>query len=151
MHSFLHFQGLKMKLVICNNTKENLSWESEKINVKFHNNCEKKAGKFWKIDVREVILRNLTFIFSGSHMKFSLVLLQITNYIFSPWKILNRMQYALNYSGTRFLSTESENYSISWWIPPWRFITVKICVYQELSRWVERNLFCCNNLKVMEN
>ena len=30
---------------------------------------------------------NLTFIFSGSHKKFSLVLLQITNYIYSPWKM----------------------------------------------------------------
>ena len=27
------------------------------------------------------------------------------------------MQYCSNYSGTRFLSTESWNYSISWWIP----------------------------------
>ena len=27
------------------------------------------------------------------------------------------MQYALNYSGTRFLSTENRNYSMSWWIP----------------------------------
>ena len=30
---------------------------------------------------------NLTFIFAGSHKKFSLVLLQMTNYIFSPWKM----------------------------------------------------------------
>jgi len=29
-----------MQLVICNNTKENLSWASEKMNVKFHKNCE---------------------------------------------------------------------------------------------------------------
>ena len=27
---------------------------------------------------------NLTFIFSGSHKKFSFVLFQITNYIYSP-------------------------------------------------------------------
>ena len=27
-------------LVICNNTKGNFSWEYEKINVKFHKNCE---------------------------------------------------------------------------------------------------------------
>ena len=31
-------------------------------------------------------LWNLTFIFSNSYNKFSLVLLQMTNYIFSPWK-----------------------------------------------------------------
>ena len=29
---------------------------------------------------------NLTFIFSGPYKKFSLVVLQITNYIYSPWK-----------------------------------------------------------------
>ena len=44
--------------------------------------------KFWKFHVWEVILWNLTFIFSGSkknsHKKFSLVLLEMTNYIFSP-------------------------------------------------------------------
>ena len=30
-----------------------------------------------------------------------------------------RQQYSLiiNYSGTRFLSTENQKYSISWWIP----------------------------------
>ena len=28
---------------MCNNTKENLSWEPEKINVKFHKNCEKTS------------------------------------------------------------------------------------------------------------
>ena len=27
------------------------------------------------------------------------------------------MQYALNYSGTRFLSTENQNFLMSWWIP----------------------------------
>ena len=32
---------------MCNNTKENFSWEPEKINIKFHKNYEKtgKAGK----------------------------------------------------------------------------------------------------------
>ena len=39
--------------------------------------------------------------------KFSLVLLQMTNCIFSRWKMLKRMQYTLNYSGSRFLSTEN--------------------------------------------
>ena len=38
-------------------------------------------------------LRNLTFIFSGSHAKLSLVLLPITNYIYSPWKVLKRVWY----------------------------------------------------------
>ena len=30
------------------------------------------------------------------------------------------MQYALNYSGTRFLYTENQNYSMSWWIPSYQ-------------------------------
>ena len=35
---------------------------------------------------KSVILWNLTFLFSGSHKKFSLVLLQVTNYILEPLK-----------------------------------------------------------------
>ena len=31
------------------------------------------------------------------------------------------MQYALNYSGTRYLSTENQNYPMSWWIPSYVF------------------------------
>ena len=80
--------------------------------VKFHKNCE-NTGKILKFHVQDVILWNLMVIFLGSRKKFSLVLLQMTNYIFSPWKILKTMKYALNYSGTRFLSTENTNYSIS--------------------------------------
>ena len=78
------------------------------MNVTFHKDCE-NTGKILKFHVQDIILGNLTFIFSCSHKKFSLVLLQMTNYIFSPWKILKRMKYALNiyYSGTRFLSTEN--------------------------------------------
>ena len=52
-------------------------------------------------------LLNLTFIFSDSHEKFSLVLIQMTNYIFSPCKMQKRLQYSLNYSGTTFLSTQN--------------------------------------------
>ena len=37
-----------MKLVICNNSKENFSWKSKKMNVKFHKNCE-NTGKILKI------------------------------------------------------------------------------------------------------
>ena len=52
------------------------------MNVKFHKNCE-----FCKFHVKDVILWNLTFIFSGSHEKFSLVLLQMIYYIFGFWKM----------------------------------------------------------------
>ena len=37
-----------MQLVICNNAKDSFSWESEKMNVKFHKNCE-NTGKIRKI------------------------------------------------------------------------------------------------------
>ena len=37
-----------MQLIICSNTKENFSWETEKMNVKFHKNCE-SIGKILKI------------------------------------------------------------------------------------------------------
>ena len=43
--------------------------------------------KFWKFHVQDVILWNLTFIFSGFYEKFCLVLLQMIYYIFSPWKM----------------------------------------------------------------
>ena len=35
------------------------------------------------------------------------VITDLTNYIYSPWKILKRMEYTLNYSGTKFLFTEN--------------------------------------------
>ena len=53
------------------------------MNVKVYKNCENMV-KGWKFQVQDVILWNLTFIFSGSHNEFSLVLFQMTNYIFSP-------------------------------------------------------------------
>ena len=57
----------------------------------------------------------MTFIFSGSHKKFSLVLLQITISTSTALKNVKkkRLQYSLNDSVTRFLSTENYNYSVS--------------------------------------
>ena len=50
------------------------------MNVQFHKNFENTGlVKFWKFHVQDVMLWNLTFIFSGSHEKFFLVLLQMTN------------------------------------------------------------------------
>ena len=46
---FYIFQALKMLLlVIRHNTKDYFSWESEKMNVKFHKNCE-STGEILKI------------------------------------------------------------------------------------------------------
>ena len=50
----------------------------------------KTKVKVWKFLVQDVILWNLTVIFSGSHKKFSLEFLQMTNNIFSPWKMFKK-------------------------------------------------------------
>ena len=60
-----------------------------------------KASNFtkWKNEILRMtilpvfsqFLWNLKYIFSGSHKKLSLVLLQITNYVYSPWKVWKRM------------------------------------------------------------
>ena len=62
-----------MWLVIFNDTKQNFSWECEKMNFKFHKNCE-NTGKSLKISCERCNFVSLTFIFSGSHEKFCLVL-----------------------------------------------------------------------------
>ena len=38
------------------------------------------------------------------------------------------MQFSLNYSGTRFLSTKNPNYSISWWILSLVFLAAVLSV-----------------------
>ena len=52
------------------------------MNFKFYKNCE-NTGKSLKISCERCNLVNLTFIFSGAHEKFFLVLLQMIFYIFS--------------------------------------------------------------------
>ena len=52
-------------------------------------------------------LWSLKSIFSGSDKKLSLVFLQITNYIYSPWKKVKKNVNGLIYSGTRILSNEN--------------------------------------------
>ena len=53
------------------------------MNVKFHKNCE-NTGEILKISYVTYSFVKFDIIFSGSHKKLSLVLLQMTNYIFSP-------------------------------------------------------------------
>ena len=53
------------------------------------------------------ILVKFEIYFLGSHKNFSLVLLQITKFIYSPWKVKKKMRYGLKYSGKRFLSTDT--------------------------------------------
>ena len=40
---------------MCNNTKDNFSWEPGKMNIKFPKNCE-NTGKLWKFHVKDVVL-----------------------------------------------------------------------------------------------
>ena len=71
-----------MELVIHNNTKENFSWESEKMNVKFHKNCE-NTGKSLLISCVRCHFVKFDIYFLGlPHKKFSLVLSQMIYYIF---------------------------------------------------------------------
>ena len=76
------------ELVICNNRKTIIfPWEPEKTNVIFHKKCE-NSEKILKIScVRFHFVKFDIYFLEGSHQKFSLVLLQITNYIYSPWKM----------------------------------------------------------------
>ena len=46
--SFLHFSRAKDVITICSDTEKNFSWKSEKMNVKFHKNCD-YTGKILKI------------------------------------------------------------------------------------------------------
>ena len=71
-------------LVICNNTKENFLLEPKKINAKFQKNdiLHMKFSEFYLCFHNS--WGNLTFVFSRSHEKLSLVLLQITNNTYSP-------------------------------------------------------------------
>ena len=72
------------------------------MNVKFHKNSE-NIGKILKISWVRCHFLNLSFFFfSGSHKKYSLVLLHITDYIYSPWKMQKRKQYCLEYSVQSF-------------------------------------------------
>ena len=57
------------------------SWESEKINVKFHENCE-NTGKVLKISCVRCHFVKFDIYFLG--LSYSLVLLQIANYISRP-------------------------------------------------------------------
>ena len=70
---------------MCNDTKEIFLWEPEKIkfNVKFHKNCE-KTGKVLKISCARHHFVKFDIYFLALDKKFSLVLLHITNYIYSP-------------------------------------------------------------------
>ena len=67
--------------------------------------CRKITSYAWNFQILPVFsqfLWNLTFIFADPHNKFSLLLFQMTNYIFSPLKIQKRIHHSLNFSGTRF-------------------------------------------------
>ena len=55
------------------------------------------------------------------------------------------MQYVLNYSSTRVLSTENQNYPISWWIPSLGQMS-KISSYTNKMKWENSNIQLINGL-----
>ena len=56
------------------------------MNVKFHKNCE-NTGKILKIACVRCDFVKFDINFLGLRLEISLVLLQMTNYMFRPWKM----------------------------------------------------------------
>ena len=86
---FIFTQSLGL-LVICNNTKDNFAWTSEKMNVKSHKNCA-NTGKILKVSrVRCNFVKfdnHFRPEFSDSRKKFSLGLLQMIYFSLSPPRV----------------------------------------------------------------
>ena len=82
LHSFLHF--LRAIDVI---TPKKITYGSPRKRMSNFTKLHLLREIFRILSVFSQLLWKLTFIISDSHDKFSLVLLQITNYIFSPWKM----------------------------------------------------------------
>ena len=62
---FLHFsRAIDIISYSCNNNKDYFSWEPEKINVKFHENCE-NTGKILKISCVRCHLVKFDIYFLG--------------------------------------------------------------------------------------
>ena len=80
-----------MELGICNNTKEAKAWEPKKMNVKFH----KITSLHMKLSECYLCFHNSCEILHS----FSLASLALEK--------CKKMQFSLNYSGTKFLSTEN--------------------------------------------
>ena len=77
------------------------------MNVKLHKYCE-NTGKIVKISCVRCHFVNLTFSFLCFHKNFSLVLSQITNYLYSLTNAKKKKkEYDMPYSGTSVLSTEN--------------------------------------------
>ena len=116
LHPFLTlFEGYKSYKLYEITPNKRLLWEPEKTNFKsfkFHK-MKSYAWWFYLCFLNSCEIWNL---FSRVSIRLSLALLQMTNHIYSSWKVCKKKWYGLKYSGTRFLSAENWNYSVSWWI-----------------------------------
>ena len=65
------------------------------------------AWRFYLCFLNSSVISNLFAL--ASIRIFSLALFYITFYIYSPWEVLKRMWYGLEFSGSRFLFTENKN------------------------------------------
>ena len=61
-------------------------WGPKKMNVKIHKNCE-NTGKILKILCERCHFVKFVIYFLGFSREIFFVSLQITNYIYSPWKM----------------------------------------------------------------
>ena len=81
---FTFFKGYRYNKLSVIKTKDYFSWEPEKINVKFHKNCENTA-KILKISYVRCYFVKVDIYFLGLIIRnFLWSLLQITNYIYGP-------------------------------------------------------------------
>ena len=83
----------------------------KKIHFKFHQNWENTQVKLPCIRFHFV-----KFVFSGSKKNLFLrsYSIQLIALFYSPWKLCKRMQYAWNYSGTRFLSSFPNGFHVNY-------------------------------------
>ena len=78
------------------------------MNVKFHKNCD-YTGKILKISCVRCNSVKFDIHFLGLPWEMFFCVTTDDLLHLCPWKMYVRMQSALNYSGTIFLSTESQN------------------------------------------
>ena len=111
---FLHFSRPKdvISYLWCYyHQRQFLMGAPEKIHFKFHQNWENTQVKLPCIRFHFV-----KFVFSGSKKNLFLrsYSIQLIALFYSPWKLWKRMQYAWNYSGTRFLSSFPNGFHVNY-------------------------------------
>ena len=111
------------------------------MNVKFHKNCD-YTGKILKISCERC-----NFGFFWCYYRWFITSLALEK----CKKECNN--YALNYSGTRFLSTENQNYSMFWWIPSeisWQVVDMRWGVRDDATDAHMTTELCLREIKACQ-